>query len=44
MRVLTFATVCMASASAFHISMMATPASGPRFHKEVRTLVRFLPP
>lgn len=38
MRVLTFATVCMASASAFHISMMATPASGPRFHKEVRSL------
>lgn len=37
MRVLTFATVCMASASAFHISMMATPASGPRFHKEVRS-------
>ena len=36
MRVLTFAAVCMASASAFHVSMMATPASGPRFHKEVR--------
>lgn len=34
MRLITFTTFCIASTSAFNL-FMATPAAGPRFHKEV---------